>query len=226
MVICLVACLAIVCAIAVIGSVASKAGTAQSGIPSAETFLPKVSGQGKWVIIVYDDFNNLTGWNITTGGIGNIKVYATNSTLHLVRTGSMADGGHAGIYKDISPPVHSDYLGVFIVGKINSYTLSNSGWWSEVYGGFGEYPLHFAALTGRTDGVCGPQTVFNWGFLTRNNTKGYLTNYDKVPLGQTFTWWKIVPTYGIHITRIKLFANGWDFNTEVDKIIVAAWQWQ
>jgi len=214
----------IIALIAVLIIAASICFSMASAIPKSESVkiaemevLPQVSERDSWVIITYSDFDNLTGWTNTTGGRGTIRVYAANSTLHLIRTGSGSDGGHATIYKDISPSVHADYLAVVIIGKINSHTLSDSGWWSERYGGFGEYPLHFEAFTGGS-------TVFNWGLLTRENPEGYLTNYDIVPLGQSFTWWKVVPTYGCYTTMIQLFTNGWDFNTEVDKILVAAWQ--
>ncbi len=66
----------------------------------------------------------------------------------VTRWNSGADGGREGIYQNLSINV-SEYKSLYLEAdiKVISNTLGDSGWWSDVYGKDGEFPVHILQLS-------------------------------------------------------------------------------
>jgi len=94
------------------------------------------------------DFEDgLTDWTESYYGSGNRYVQViydgtmNSDVLEYKRWNSGGSGGKEGVYQPLNIDV-TQYSELYIEldVKVMMYTLSNSGWWSDVYGGAGEWP--------------------------------------------------------------------------------------
>jgi hypothetical protein len=109
--------------------------------------------------------------------------------------------------------------------RVESHSLSNSGWWSDQHGGSGEYPakisLSFADAAGQS---------FEWsrGFLITHDGSTALQNYTLVPTGQwtPFEADLLSPPQWVdargnplprpaRLTGFTVGGSGWDFRAAV-----------
>lgn len=128
----------------------------------------------------------LANWEIQQWinvGLGNIWVDAQND-LHWKRWNSLSDSGHVGVHQELDSADKTKILNatkLIFKAKIHviSHSLPDSGWWSDTYGGDGEYPvlisIHYY------DAVGTYRIWWSHGFLTQPNTAN-LTNYTQVGL--------------------------------------------
>ena len=188
-------------------------------------------------LITNGDFSNgLNNWTERGYGIGNRQVEVVyddainSSVLEFKRWNSGADGGMEGVYQNLSINV-SEYSTLYLEAdtKVISNTLSDSGWWSDVYGGDGEFPVHIFLYYEDENGT---DWVWTRGFLP---VKDYWNrrNYDVVTWNEwyhyvspnlvnvstTTTKPHNVPIYSPPpktITGIFLGGKGWDFRGRID----------
>ncbi len=168
-------------------------------------------GRNRQVEVVYDDTIN-------------------SSVLEFKRWNSGADGGREGINQNLSINV-SEYKSLYLEAdiKVISNTLGDSGWWSDVYGGDGEFPAHIY-LHYRDEN--GTDWVWTHGFLPIKDNWNR-RNYDVVNRSEwyhyvspnlvnvttTTTKPHNVPVYSPPpktITGIFLGGKGWDFRGRID----------
>lgn len=150
------------------------------------------------------------------------------------RWNSGSDGGTAGLWQNLDLLV-SDYSALYVEldVKVVSNTLHNSGWWSNTYGGSGEWP----AIVGLTyEDKFG--TVWTWvhGFFPDDNNENYgRTNFEYVARNQwrhylspnlvdvttTTTAPHNVPLSSpppYHLKTIFVGGSGWDYEGLFDSV--------
>ena len=188
-------------------------------------------------LIINGDFSEgLNNWTERGYGRGNRQVEVVyddainSSVLEFKRWNSGADGGMEGVYQNLSINV-SEYKSLYLEAdiKVISNTLSNSGWWSDVYGGDGEFPVHIFLYYKDENGT---DRVWTHGFLpvkdywnrrnydvvTRNKWYHYVSP-NLVNVSTTTTKPHNVPIRSPPsktITGIFLGGKGWDFCGRID----------
>jgi|GEM_PF-2555465 len=187
-----------------------------------------INGYSANIVDNSDFSNDLTDWTSSYGGQGDFTIEVLPSyggytdVLHYQRTNSNNNGGNIQICQDFSVDpynCHADRVKISLRFMIASHSLTNSGWWSESYGGFGEYPLHLylGTLSGKfnTSGQ-----VWNLGLLCNNNSSDYLENYMAFPQNTWISGSGTMPIDGYHLTTLTIIGEGWDFDVYVDYIEV------
>lgn len=188
--------------------------------------------------------NDLINWECKhyTGGartgLGRCEqVYdpgMNSKVLEYKRSLSYSDGGAAGVYQPLNIPVSGyDSLRLEADVKVISNTLTNSGWWSKVYGGIGEFPAHIMIYYKDRDGN---NQVWTHGFLPSDNNEYYgRTNFSYVTRNQWYHY--LSPNLLTEITTktkpgnqpiqtppmkvitgIFVGGNGWDFKGRYDNV--------
>lgn len=145
-----------------------------------------------------------------------------------------ADGGHAGVKQDLNVDVSAFARLVLRARvKVMRHDLWGSGWWSDVVGGTGEYPVKLVVKYIGVD-----DAVHSWthGFLSHANTER-LQNYTVSPLG-VWTSFEVdlaaadsllkpdplarnpvprLPAMRV-VRQVQLLGNGWSFEGWVDDV--------
>ena len=190
-------------------------------------------------LIINGDFSDgLNNWTERGYGRGNRQVEVVyeeainSSVLEFKRWNSGADGGMEGVYQKLSINVN-EYKSLYLEAdiKVISNTLSDSGWWSYVYGGDGEFPVHIFLYYKDENGT---DWVWTHGFLpvkdywnrrnydvvTRNEWYHYVSP-NLVNVSTTTTKPHNVPIRSPPpkiITGIFLGGKGWDFCGRIDNV--------
>jgi hypothetical protein len=177
-----------------------------------------------WADDIVDDggfANGLDEWTTSQSGAGTHTIEVLSSyesysdVLHLKRTGSGNDGGGQRVTQTFSTPPNQCIAGTVKVSarlKIVSHTLTNSGWWSTMNGGIGEYPLRFKISSAST-------VVWNMGLMGYSNSEP-LTNYYQVPLNTWVEGSLTVPLEHYGLTKLEITADGWDWDVYLDYVKV------
>ena len=194
-----------------------------------------VAAKENWIINGYfsDGLNN---WTERGYGIGNRQVEVVyddainSSVLEFKRWNSGADGGMEGVYQNLSINV-SEYKSLYLETdiKVISNSLDDSGWWSDVYGGDGEFPVHIFLYYKDENGT---DRLWTHGFLPvkdRLNRRNcdivnrsewyHYVSTNLVNVSTTTTQSHNVPIYSPPpktITGIFLGGKGWDFRGRID----------
>ncbi|MFQ6055736.1 MAG: NosD domain-containing protein, partial [Methanosarcinales archaeon] len=190
-------------------------------------------------LIKNGDFSDgLNNWTERGYGRGNRQVKVVyddainSSVLEFKRWNSGADGGMVGVYQNLSINVN-EYKEIYLEAdvKVISNTLGDSGWWSYVYGGDGEFPVHLYLYYEDENGT---DWVWTHGFLP---VKDYWnrTNYDIVNRSEWYhyispnlVFLKTTTTKPHNvpipspppkkITGIFLGGKCWDFSGRIDNV--------
>lgn len=184
--------------------------------------------------------DGLNGWTPTASGIGSHSTAVVyNGTEHpdaleYKRWNSGSDGGSAGAYQYVDILV-SDYNSLYVEldVKVISNSLTDSGWWSDRYGGFGEFPAKIYVSYEDADG--NPWLWDHNFHPSDNNERWKRTNFNYVTRNQWFhyvspnlvevTTTKTEPhnvpipsPTPYRITRIWIGGTGWNFHGRMDNI--------
>jgi hypothetical protein len=129
------------------------------------------SGLDEWTVIHGSNISD--SWNVTVEGAdGHARWYRIAG----------ADGGHVGVRQAMDVDVSgSSSLVLRARVKVVRHDLGSSGWWSDAYGGSGEYPVK---LQIRYRDANDAGHVWTHGFLAGSNSC-FLENYSEAPSG---TW--------------------------------------
>jgi hypothetical protein len=141
------------------------------------------SGGAEELITNGDFSDGLEGWTLTHGSqipdSWNVFVEGSASWCRWYRNAG-ADGGHAGVRQDLEADVSgASQLVLRAKVKVVRHDLGSSGWWSDVYGGTGEYPAKIQVRYRDADGAV---HVWTHGFLAGPNSQR-LQNYSISPAG-------------------------------------------
>ncbi|GEM_PF-3548103 len=176
------------------------------------------------------------GWETFKSGRGHHAVESLpEGGVQWERTHSRADGGSAGIQKDLGIDVSRfDYLLVGGLMKVENHSLKNSGWSSDRKGGWGEYPASV-----RIECLDEAEKKFRWahGFIAAHDGSTRLVNYTRVPRNR---WVRFgfdlkspealrprdparpegaLPPPAI-LESVRLLGNGWDFAGAVRECVL------
>ena len=142
-----------------------------------------VNGTSQEQVKLSDDFNTIDSWSKKTPGNGTYTLESIENTFHYKRENSGA-GDFTGLEKsnlNIDISQCSEAYMEFDVKVMNS-SLTNSGWWTYNYGGYGEFPanviLHFTDSNGNN-------FVWNHGFLFTTDSYNR-ANYTVIGKGEWY----------------------------------------